>query len=475
MASEQAFKQAKVQKEPTAEECMDSTSELIETMMADPEPKFQESEFLSFLKKVRTGEYEISNNELIHHPEKANTMDFPESVTTDESISKIQEEAEEFLRKLESKEFEEQVNQELNEQEEIREEKERPNFERYFINNNDLQNAEKVAESDFTSAEKAFEEQTNDPISKVWKEMYENYDPNDPQMAEKIEKIWKESINKYDDLHDGEQLNDHWQKTHVLDDLQYLEQNSEFKFSETNPYQNHDHPLSLLKEKLLSGDNIQVALVLEAHLQKHPEDYKAWKSLGRIFQDLDQDIKSLPCFMNSLKHNPDERDTYLQLGVSCSNLFKEVNGLAFLEKWLHLSPVYLPILENLGMVNPLVSEDKLKEDNWTPEEIEEVNLNMIEKFNRVQQVAGTNDHEFLAAMAVVNFINRDYQKALDYFQLASQKDPTNYSYLNKLAATYAYLGQFEQAREHYHASLDLKPSCVRVWANLGMCYNSKVT
>lgn len=41
-------------------------------MSKDADPRFRNSKFLSFLKKVQTGEYELTNdNKLVEHPEKA--------------------------------------------------------------------------------------------------------------------------------------------------------------------------------------------------------------------------------------------------------------------------------------------------------------------------------------------------------------------------------------------------------------------
>ena len=50
----------------------EATSGLISMMMTDPEPKFQNSKFLDFLKRVQAGELEITeDNKLLVHPEKA--------------------------------------------------------------------------------------------------------------------------------------------------------------------------------------------------------------------------------------------------------------------------------------------------------------------------------------------------------------------------------------------------------------------
>jgi peroxin-5 len=67
-----AFQQASEEVHRREVEDKEATSGLISIMMTDPEPKFQNSKFLDFLKRVETGEFEITNdNRLLVHPEKA--------------------------------------------------------------------------------------------------------------------------------------------------------------------------------------------------------------------------------------------------------------------------------------------------------------------------------------------------------------------------------------------------------------------
>lgn len=76
---EGAYTQAeqKVNEEMSKE--MESTGNLMNLMMNDPDPRFRTSKFLQFLHKVKTGEYELDaeKNQLIEHPEKHVEMQLP--------------------------------------------------------------------------------------------------------------------------------------------------------------------------------------------------------------------------------------------------------------------------------------------------------------------------------------------------------------------------------------------------------------
>lgn len=44
--------------------------------------------------------------------------------------------------------------------------------------------------------------------------------------------------------------------------------------------------------------------------------------------------------MNSIKYNPENLDSLLSLGVSCTNILDEVKAMNFLKKWIILNPKY---------------------------------------------------------------------------------------------------------------------------------------
>lgn len=52
-----------------------------------------------------------------------------------------------------------------------------------------------------------------------------------------------------------------------------------------------------------------------------------------------------------------------------------------------------------------------------------------------------NDANLLNGLAVLNFINRNYERSVDLFKKALQIEPKNYSLWNKLGATLAHLNE----------------------------------
>ena len=109
-------------------------------------------------------------------------------------------------------------------------------------------------------------------------------------------------------------------------------------------------PKKLAFDLINSGNNNQAILALEAHLQKNMQDGDTWRVLGRILQENDQDQKSIPCFTNCLKYNPDNLDTHLSLGISCTNILDEVKAMNYLKKWIMLNPKYQ--MKNIDNIIP---------------------------------------------------------------------------------------------------------------------------
>jgi lipoprotein NlpI len=69
-----------------------------------------------------------------------------------------------------------------------------------------------------------------------------------------------------------------------------------------------------------------------------------------------------------------------------------------------------------------------------------MNQNLINVFDQAVQL-GLNDPDIYSAMAIMFFIKREYNVAIDLFNKALSLDPTNYLFMNKVGATLAHLGR----------------------------------
>ena len=78
---------------------------------------------------------------------------------------------------------------------------------------------------------------------------------------------------------------------------------------------------------------------------------------------------------NALKKDNKNPDTFLALGVSCTNILDEVKAMNFLKHWYMISE-----LQKQMPINPqLVPEDK-EYSEFSLEEIKAINRNMLDAF-----------------------------------------------------------------------------------------------
>ena len=167
---------------------------------------------------------------------------------------------------------------------------------------------------------------------KEYEEQYKNTAEFEKTLEEKDMGVLKEM-----DL----DLSEAWQgATDLEEQLVYGDFRDKYIWSDPNPYTDVALPLPLAMEFINKGNNNEAILALEAHLQKNENDSERWRLLGRILQENDQDQKSVPCFVNALRGDPQNLDSLLSLGVSCTNILDEVKAMNYLKHWIINNPKY---------------------------------------------------------------------------------------------------------------------------------------
>ena len=80
--------------------------------------------------------------------------------------------------------------------------------------------------------------------------------------------------------------------------------------------------------------------------------------------------------MNSVKYNPQNLDSLLSLGVSCTNILDEVKAMNFLKKWIILNPKY----KHLNIDPNIIPDDESNLYTYKIEEIKMMNDKLIHVF-----------------------------------------------------------------------------------------------
>lgn len=235
--------------------------------------------------------------------------------------------------------------------------------------------------------------------------------------------------------------------TYIWQNMWPNEQPIQYLLHPENPYLNDLQAFEKGFEFLEQGEVYSGIQAFEAAVMQNQGNAEAWKMLGLLCQELDEDARAIAAFTNGHEADPYNLDILLHLGVSLINEKDETQALEFLKSWIFNNPEYSSCA--------FESED-LREE-------------VLSLFMQAQMV-NPNDPDVHLALGVLYFAIKDFDQAVDCFSKALLIKPDDHYLLNKLGAAYANCGKSELALEVYPRAVELRPSYVRAWVNIGVAY-----
>ena len=92
-------------------------------------------------------------------------------------------------------------------------------------------------------------------------------------------------------------------------------------------------------KNLVEERQSQEAIVcLQAEVQKNPENAAAWRLMGQLYQENDQDDYAIIAFKRAYEIDPFDLDSLLCLGISCTNELEQREAITHLFNWLKYHP-----------------------------------------------------------------------------------------------------------------------------------------
>ncbi|MEW5303930.1 MAG: hypothetical protein WDW36_006575 [Sanguina aurantia] len=214
-------------------------------------------------------------------------------------------------------------------------------------------------------------------------------------------------------------------------------------------------PQALAKGKALfkRGLLTEAAKALEAAVTAEPGNAEAWRLLGTVHAENDDDTQAIAAMARAHTADPDSLDVLLSLGVSHTNEMDQDEALGYLRGWLARHPQYKSCEANAGQA---------------PDSSQRVS-HVIRMFEaaRAQQASDPDLH---MALGVLHHLSRQYNGAVQAFESALRLQPEDYSLWNKLGATLANHARSADAIYAYQKALDLKPNYMRAWTNMGISF-----
>jgi len=258
--------------------------------------------------------------------------------------------------------------------------------------------------------------------------------------------------------------------------------NTEYQFQKENSYLDSDSPLAEAQRLLREGRDREALLALEAEVQRNPESSEGWRQLGQLYAELDQDIEAIQCLRRGHDVDPYNLDSLLALGVSCTNELDQLPALRYLRMWIENHEEHQRLVETLepppegeyelwrGQVTTLFNQaamlNPLDADVF-------VALGVMENINRNYDAAihalstacrlRPNDHTVWNKLGATLANSGRSEKAVVAYHQGLQLKPNYARSWSNLAIAHANLGQHADAARFYLSSLVLNPDAAHIW------------
>ncbi|KAF1315982.1 Peroxisomal targeting signal 1 receptor, partial [Globisporangium splendens] len=388
---------------------------MAQTMAQNPDPKWQNSEFLQFMNKVGSGELEIDEekNEVVH-----------DNLRAEGALEGAWGDSETDIR----------VNRDLYE--------------------STWQNSGSTMESAFAEAAGAPQQGLEGAWGEAQSAHATAFDSawDDSHTGE--EKVFEGAWNEGDDLESiWEKAMADAQTTDPFEDAwETANDTSEYTYKADNPYLDASDNFKKGVEFFESGRLSEAILAFEAEVQQHPENSEAWRMLGECHAENDEDKSAIVCLERAVEEDPYNLSALLGLGVSNVNELNPQGALKNLKAWVQHNPKF----HGLEIQLDEYSDGSL---------MDEVMQLMLQA-----RAHDPSDSDVQVVLGVLYNVSKDYDAAANSFRMAAQERPNEYSLWNKLGATLANSSRSSEAIPSYHRALELKPRYARGWLNLGISH-----
>ncbi|EFN57424.1 hypothetical protein CHLNCDRAFT_21245 [Chlorella variabilis] len=225
----------------------------------------------------------------------------------------------------------------------------------------------------------------------------------------------------------------------------------EYVFAEVNPFLLDTDSMSKGRELFRRGVLTEAVLALEAECQRSPGNAEAWRLLGTVQAENDDDQQAIAAMNRALAADPSNLDVLLSLGVSHTNELEQGEALSFLRQWVLRHPSHAAAAAQVPPVD----------------DSSQAAAHVAALFEAAAR-ASPGDSDVHAALGVVYNLSRQYDEAVLAFREALKLRPQDYSLWNKLGATLANSSRSSEAISAYQKALDLKPNYMRAWTNMGI-------
>ncbi|KAI8143766.1 hypothetical protein BJV82DRAFT_609363 [Fennellomyces sp. T-0311] len=247
-----------------------------------------------------------------------------------------------------------------------------------------------------------------------------------------------------------------WERMTPQEGMGYRAINPEYdtyNFATDNPYLLDPSAIDRTQHNTLA-DSI---LALEAKAQLAASDANAWQQLGFKQQENERDGAAIAALRRAVSMDPTLLEGWLALAVSYTNENCRLDAYDALEQWITHNEKY----------KHLVGTGKTPMQHNRHGYITNLFLEAARSSPGAEM-----DADVQVGLGILFNVSEEYAKAIDCFKAALQSRPQDYLLWNKLGATLANSRDPTGAIDAYFNALEINPSYVRARYNLAIsCIN----
>ncbi|KAG2804718.1 hypothetical protein PC129_g17308 [Phytophthora cactorum] len=413
-------------------EAQQASSEMARTMSQNPDPKFQNSQFLRFMNQVSTGEVQID--------EEKN-----EVVNGELKMEGALEGAWEDTSDMHS--------------------------------NRDLFDAswQQSGNASAAAMENAFSEAAaahTHPLEGAWKEA-------GTANATGLDQAWGDSKTAEEKIMDSawgesDNLEAIWEKamaeaqtTDPFEDAWDNATNQDYTYKAENPFLDSSENFQKGVEFFKSGHLDDAILAFEAEVQQHPDNSEAWRMLGECHAENDEDKSAIICLERAVEEDPYNLSALLALGVSNVNELNPQGALKTLKAWVQHNPKFHGLEIQARAHDPSDSDVQVvlgvlynvsKDYDAAVASFKAATDSRPDEYALWNKVGATLANSARSSEAIPA-----YHRALEL------KPRYARGWLN-LGISHANLGNYEEATKCYLQALSLNNRADHIWSYLRICF-----
>lgn len=230
-----------------------------------------------------------------------------------------------------------------------------------------------------------------------------------------------------------------------------------YRFREQNPYASgvagrHAPPVSHADDGVLEH---------EAAVQNDPSKAAAWYGLGLRQQENERETQAIAALHQALALEPRMKEAWLALAVSYTNENDMDAALESIERYIQTNDTYAEVVRN----QPVRGKARHQRLAHT----------LMAMARSGVAGEGAIDADIQVALGVLFNSCSEYDKAVDCFRAALSARPDDWLLYNRIGATLSNSGRSQESLEYYHHALQLRPDFARCHFNLSIsCLNMKM-